>query len=273
VAAVDEAAKAREIALVASQRTAGLIALLGRLDADAFEAPSRLPGWSRMTIVCHLRYGAGALLRMSLDVLEGRPTSYYPAGRARQRPTTLVPTSGEEVGDVLTDWADKAARLDEVWASLDTDAWALTVAEPEHNVDLGSVPLARLALLRLTEVDLHGVDLGVGFADWSDTLIDIALPTRLGWLPARRTNHRDSDRSLQGTWLLAAEGFRWLVSVDGDRVRSGAAGTAPERPRASIAGTRRDLLALVLGRPRQHPLRLEGDTAFAAAFERAFPGP
>ena len=247
--------------------------MLRQLDADGFDARSRLPEWNRLTIVCHLRYGAKALLRMSSDALAGRETSYYPAGRATQRPTTLAPAAGEGPEEVLNDWGRAAGRLDDLWLSLDQQAWAVTVTEPADNCDLGAVPLARLALSRLTEVDVHGVDLDVGFADWSDVLIDVALPTRLAWLPTRRTNHRDFDRSLHGSWLLVADGFRWIVSVEGDRVTSIPARPTIDRARATITGTRRDLLALLLGRPRLHSVAIDGDLEFGASFERAFPGP
>lgn len=155
--------------------------------------------------------------------------------------------------------------------NLDQDTWGITVREPVDNTDLGPAPLARLALARLTEVDVHGVDLGIGARDWSNTLIDIALPTRLAWLPTRRTNHRDVDASVQGSWLLVAPDLRWILSVTGDQVRSAPAAPT-DQARATIKGARRDLLALLLGRPAR-PLTIEGDPEFAAAFGRAFLGP
>jgi hypothetical protein len=42
---------------------------------------------------------------------------------------------------------------------------------------------------------------------------------------------------------------------------------------ASIRGTSRDLLALLLGRTPTARLSLGGDLELAAAFNRAFPGP
>ena len=249
------------------------MAALNELDDDALLAPSELPGWSRLTVVCHLRYGANAVLRMTRDALAGRETAYYPEGRDQQRPRTLEPRAGERPRDVLRDWANVSARLDDAWSSLDEGDWAAEVREPADNPDLGTVPLARLALARLTEVDVHGTDLGIGFADWSETLVDIGLPTRLRWLSSRRTNHRDFDRSLRGTWLLAADnGLRWGVTVDGDRVESAPADENPA-PRAVIAGSARDLLALLLGRRTREPLEFAGDVEFGHAFTRAFPGP
>ena len=174
---------------------------------------------------------------------------------------------------MLDDWASLGDRLDGLWATLEPDAWAVTVTEPADNVDLGPVPLGRLALARLTEVDVHGGDLDIDLADWSTTLVDVALPTRLAWLETRRTSHREADRSVQGSWLLVADELRWLVAVDGDRVTSMPVHGSVAPPRATISGTRRDLLALLLGRERLQPLEITGDAEFAARFERAFPGP
>lgn len=141
------------------------------------------------------------------------------------------------------------------------------------NPDLGTVPLARLALARLTEVDVHATDLGIEAPDWSPLLVDVGLTTRLGWLSTRRTNHRAFDRSLSGPWLLeATDGPRWFVTVNGDRVVSRPA-SADDEPRAVISGSSRDLFALLLGRARRGPLRLSGDVAFDELFEKAFPGP
>lgn len=120
---------------------------------------------------------------------------------------------------------------------------------------------------------MHGVDLDIGFPDWSDTLVDGALPTRLAWLATRRTNHREVDRSVQGAWLLVADSFRWVVSVTGAKITSTPAGRTASRPRATISGSRRDLLALLLGRERHEPLEITGDVEFGTSFERAFPGP
>jgi uncharacterized protein (TIGR03083 family) len=243
------------------------------LDDDSFEARSGLPEWSRLTIVCHLRYGTHALRRMTLDALSGREASYYPDGRERQRDSTLRPAPGEQPADVLDDWESAAAELDRAWSALDDAHWRTEVIEPSDNRDLGTVTLARLALARLTEVDVHGTDLDIDAPDWSTTLVEVALPTRLAWLTTRRSNHRSSERSLRGSWRLrAVDGLDWLVTVDGDRVESRPA-TVNDNADGEIDGSRRDLLALLLGRQPLTPLGFSGDVVFAQSFSRAFPGP
>ncbi len=270
---MEDVAHADELARAAGERTRRLLAALRELQDTEFDEPSELPGWSRLTVVCHLRYGSGALLRMTRDALEGRPTSYYPDGRERQRPTTLHPSQGETPRDVLDDWESTASELDREWSKLGRKQWNTEVIEPADNLDLGTIPLARLALARLTEVDVHGTDLGIGITDWSSTLVTVGLPTRLRWLSTRRTNHREFDRSIQGSWLLeSTDGLRWLVAIDEDRVESRPADHRDDA-RAKIRGSRRELLALLLGRPRHQHLELSGDLTFAQSFERAFPGP
>lgn len=269
---VEDVLHAAEVARAAGSRTASLLHLLSCLEPGELDAPSELPGWNRLTIVCHLRYGASALLRMTRAALGGRETSYYPEGRDRQRPATLRPAPNEAAVDVVEDWRALAGALDEEWAGVG-DRWSTEVIEPPGNPDLGTVPLARLALARLTEVDVHGTDLDIDAPDWSPTLCHVGLITRLQWLATRRTNHRAFDRSITGSWLLSADdGLRWLVAVDRQAVMSRPAADDDEA-RAAIHGSRRDLLALLLGRPQHDPLQFSGDVAFARSFQAAFPGP
>lgn len=176
---MEDVAHADELVRVGSERTHRLLASLRELSVHEFYEPSELPGWDRLTITCHLRYGTRALLRMARDGLAGRETSYYPAGRHRQRPATLRPAPGERPSAVLDDWGSAATELDRAWSAIRGDRWSIDVVEPSDNPDLGTVPLARLALARLTEVDVHGTDLGIGIPDWSSVLVDVGLPTRL----------------------------------------------------------------------------------------------
>jgi hypothetical protein len=232
-----------------------------------------LDDWSRLTVVCHLRHGAKALSRMALDVLAERPTSYYPAGRGRERPGTLVPAPGEAPFDVVESLVAHSQELQRVWGSMEASDWELTIREPDDNPDLGPLPLVRLALMRLTEVEVHGTDLGLGLNDWSSLFVDAALPFRLEWLNVRRTNHREVDDRVQGSWLLVAtDGPAYLVTVAG---RETCMVTADDTASASavIEGTSRDLLALLLGRPTAAPLKITGDQLLATSFSTAFPGP
>jgi uncharacterized protein (TIGR03083 family) len=256
-----------------ARRTDEIVAALGRLGESELHQDSELPGWSRLTIACHLRYGAEAVTRMTTEALGGRPTSYYPGGREAQRAATLAPAAGEAGRAVVDDLGHRGRALHSLWSSLSPGDWTTEVTEPAGAVDLGPVTLTRLALLRLSEVEVHGTDLGIGLGEWSELFVSQALRFRLEWLNQRRANHRSVDGTLQGSWLLVAvDGPAYRVSVAGTEVTS-----RPADPDAAatavIAGSSRDLLALLLGRPAMRPLVVTGDVTFGHGFGRAFPGP
>jgi uncharacterized protein (TIGR03083 family) len=254
-------------------RTDRIVAALSEFDEAGLAVPSELPGWSRLTIACHLRYGAQALSAMTEATLAGRTASYYPRGRAQQRPSTLLPNAGERPEDVCHSLAQSSERLGQLWSSLDGAAGNREIREPADNPDLGSVSLGHLALLRLTEVQVHGSDLGLQLEDWSPFFVGEALRMRLEWLSTRRVNHREVDTDLDGSWLLVAlDGPTYRISVSKEGVDS-APTTSASPARAVIEASSRDLLALLLGRPSVRPLRITGDTAFGEAFSKAFPGP
>ncbi|MDD9372083.1 MAG: maleylpyruvate isomerase family mycothiol-dependent enzyme [Acidimicrobiales bacterium] len=238
--------------------TADVVTALGDADLDA---PSLLPGWSRLTTTCHLRYGAEALRRMTEDALAGRPTSYYPGGRSRQRPITLTPREGESASAVVASLRDESKSLHEGWHTV--NEWATPVVEPPDDIDLGPIELRRLALARLTEVEVHGTDLDVGLGPWSEVFVRHVLPMRLEWLNDRRTNGRHVDASIHASWLLLATDMpvSQVVTVDGPTVVSQSGDSAD----ATITGTGSELLALLLGR---------APAGFAPEdFNRALPGP
>ena len=244
------------------RRTGELVAALVAAGEEGLRTPSELPGWSRLMVACHLRYGARALCWMTDAALAGEPASYYPGGRGVERPGTLEPEPGESPADVVASLAHHAAELDRRWSALDDERWRLVVTEPAGNADLGPQRLDDLAVLRLTEVEVHGTDLGLGLPDWSDTLVAAALPLRL-----RRLERRPFPTGIEASWLLAAtDGPAHVVAIGGGRVRTGPAAGASAG--CLVEGTTRELLALLLGRPRW-----PAPTGAAASFARAFPGP
>lgn len=264
----------RAIADAVRGRTIEVAAALTNLDEAALLAPSALPGWSRLTIACHLRYGAHASGEMTERTLAGRTASFYPRGRAAQRPGTLVPDSGETPRDVVTSLRDAAGALDAHWAAFGPNEWGRTLREPDDSPDLGRANLAMIALLRLTEVEVHGEDLNLGLPDWSDIFVEQALVTRLGWLATRPTGSRGRDSNIRGSWLLVTTDtdLRWLLATDDSDLTSRRASSDADDADTRLEGTARDLLALLLGR-RHQSVHITGDERLAAAFSAVFPGP
>ncbi len=264
--------EAPSLARAVLERTAAITETLLKIDGAELTAPSLLPGWSRLTIACHLRYGAGALCRMTRAAFTGEPTSYYPDGRALQRPGTLSPRHGEDPIDVVASLAGESFWLDQAWRDLVPAEWSTKVVEPPDNVDLGTCSLSHLALLRLTEVEVHGTDLDVGLADWSAEFVAAALPVRVQRLAARRSSQAPRNLSIRSWLLRATDGPTFLVMLDRDDVHTELA-EPTEKASATIEGESRDLLALLLGRPLRGKLRTKGNLEIARSFTRAFPGP
>lgn len=227
--------------------TARLSEALTELDVEGLLADSALPGWSRLTIVCHLRYGARALQSMTTDAEAGREASFYPGGRAGQRPTTLTPDDGESPHEALRSLAEESRALHSLWKQVSD--WNLRVHEPAENADLGPIRLSDLAVLRLTEVEVHATDLQIGLGPWSDAFIDHALPMRLAWLPLRRRNRQLADRDLRRSWLFvrSEDGSAWRVHLSCGAVSTSRAG-ADDEADAVIEATGRELLGFMLGR-------------------------
>lgn len=259
------------ISEAARKRTAEIVSALGA--TDSLVTSSRLPGWTRLTLACHLRYGALASLTMTNDALSGAETSFYPGGRSEERPSTLEPRRGEGPDQVVASLGEESTRLHDRWAQLSEREWQTAVREPQDNSDLGETTVAAIAVMRLTEVEVHGSDLDIGLDDWSEVFVTNALPFRIGRLAVRRSNHRVVDSSIQGSWkLVATDGPSWKICVHRDEVTSDLV-DPDARADAVIEATSRDLLAILLGRPVVSELVTYGDTDLAGSFARAFPGP
>ena len=145
------------MAEAARSRTSEIASALRRA---SLHASSMLPGWSRLTIACHLRYGARASYRMTTDALSGVATSFYPQGRSHQRPATLAPDPGEDPSQVVASLNEESSLLYDAWAKLTPPEWSTEIEEPQGSHDLGRTTVSDLALLRLTELEVHGGDLG-----------------------------------------------------------------------------------------------------------------
>ena len=163
---------------------------------------------------------------------------------------------------------NECAALDALWTNLSEEDWQRRIDDPDH----GAIAVSRLLVLRLTEAEVHGSDLNLpGLDAWDDLFVDRVLPLRLAWLERAR-HHPDADVSLNGSWLISDGHACWRVVADGHNVRAHDADAKADAD-CGIAGSRRDLLAWILGRPTEEPIAHSGNLALANSFKRAFPGP
>lgn len=139
-------------------------------------------GLEHRHVLTHLARNAEAMCRRVEAATRGELVEQYAggaAGRAAEIDAGATRSAQQMVADAL-DWA---ARLDALFADLPDDCWerpVRTVRGDEH-------PVALLPFRRWREVEVHMVDLGVGFtaSDWSQDLVDRALPSLLEGLPRR----------------------------------------------------------------------------------------
>lgn len=237
-------------------------ALVG-LDRSALAAGTELPGWTRLTVACHLRYGAQAVRQIVEATLEGRPSAYYPAGRELQRPTTLAPALGEPAVHVAASLRDEDDHLLSVLGGLAADAWDTPVIEHDDNPDLGDLSILGLVRLRLTEVVVHGTDLGMGLPAWQPDFGRAVLTQRLARRPRPAAGARWSvtiDATDAGAWTVTA--------VDGQlEVARSDAGAA------RLRGTANAHVAALLGRSGIGTIESTGDPVAARAYLDTCIGP
>ncbi|WJV49472.1 maleylpyruvate isomerase family mycothiol-dependent enzyme [Streptomyces flavofungini] len=205
-----------------------LLAAAASLDNASTAEPSRLPGWTRGHVLAHVARNADALV----NVLAGRPM--YVSGEARDADIERDAPRPLEVH--LADLRESAARFqDEGAAPAD---WSRTVELRNGVKDSAfNVPFRRWI-----EVELHHVDLGVGYE--LEDLSEEFTQREIDFLAQRFRNHPG----------LPAVAIR---QDDGRVLATGAVeGVTPEqieegRERAvdvTVSGRRADLLGWLAGR-------------------------
>ncbi|WP_190132449.1 maleylpyruvate isomerase family mycothiol-dependent enzyme [Streptomyces mashuensis] len=157
------------------EATARLLATVTPLDNAALSAPSRLPGWTRGHVLAHLARNADALV----NVLAGRPM--YPSAEARD--ADIERDAQLPAAELLAGLRAAADRFLEQ-AATPAD-WNRTVTLRNGVTDSA----ARVPFRRLAEVELHHVDLGLGY-ELEDVPADFTL-RYTAFLADRFSGHPD----------------------------------------------------------------------------------
>ncbi len=134
------------------------------LDAEAFAAPSLLPGWTRGHVCAHLAGNADGLTNLLTWARTGVETPMYPPGdeRARAIEAAAGRSPAEHAGAVRS---SAAAFAHEV-AELPLDRWDVEVTWRGGAV----TPVRAVLWARLREIEIHHVDLDLAYAParWTD---------------------------------------------------------------------------------------------------------
>lgn len=173
-----------------------LLETVAGMNDETVRKPSRLPGWSVGHVVTHLARNADGHASRLEGALRDEEVPRYPGG-PDQRDREIEEGAARPVRELADDLAGAAARLEEVWTRSEEAGW------PNAHLLAGDRwPTTESPNRRLREVEVHHVDLGLGYeaTDWPDEYVRWELPLSLDALPDRLTRPEDSRRLL--AWLI-----------------------------------------------------------------------
>jgi maleylpyruvate isomerase len=166
---VDEISQALADIQAAAER---LLATAARLTDTEVGEPSLLPGWTRGHVLTHIARNADGLANLLRWASTGTEIPMY---ASREKRDADIEAGAGRGADALTaDVRDSAAAFAEAAATVPERAWTVLVRALRGDPFPASDVLAR----RLSEVEIHHVDLAVGYgpADWPAKFVAAALP-------------------------------------------------------------------------------------------------
>lgn len=181
---------------------ARLLGNVRSLDEPGVRAPSRLPGWSRGHLLTHLARSADAMGNVVTWAVTGVETPGYASPQARE--ADIAAGADRSPDELVDDLVSAHARLLDALTAMTDDARNAAVR-------IGPKPLrgGELAFIRLRELELHHIDLDIGYAPqhWPEifvvTTLD-AIAARAGEHPAGVSRLQDSGSTR--CWDVASAG-------------------------------------------------------------------
>lgn len=177
----DPAGAAAELSVGVDDATGRLRLTAAGLSDQQAREPSRLPGWSRGHLLTHLARNADSLRNLLIWARTGVVTPQYADNNERER--GIEAGAGRTAAELLADLDASAAALAAEAGTLRPADWAAELRG--HGA---SHPAWFTLQRRLTEVEIHHVDLGAGYGpqDWP-------LPFVTGLLPGVATDFAGED--------------------------------------------------------------------------------
>lgn len=169
---------------------------LGRLDDEGVRQPSRLPDWTVGHVLTHLARNADSHVRILDGALSGEHLEQY-AGGAEQRAADIEAGAPRSAEALIDDAVSSFARLEDAWDRMTTEAW-----DGWGTARGVKWPCRDLPFFRWREVEVHHVDLGLGYkiGDWPSAYVSAELPMAVAALPHRLSD--DATRAEVLGWLL-----------------------------------------------------------------------
>jgi maleylpyruvate isomerase len=166
---------------------------LAGLTDDVARQPSLLPDWSVGHVLSHLARNADSVVRRLQGAIRGEIVDQYVGGR-EGRANEIEGGAARSAAELLEDVRASNAAVDALLASAPDDIWD----RPTRPVGGDEQPAHRVVFSRWREVEVHMVDLGLGYAPdrWPAGLVAEWLPPMLTGLA-----HRTDDNALLA-WTL-----------------------------------------------------------------------
>ncbi len=163
------------------------------LDDVAVRAPSQLPEWTVGHVLTHIARNADSVVRRLDGAVRGDSVTQY-AGGVDGRAAEINGGANRSAIELIADVRDSGARLLETLDSVPDDVWDGSVLDLNGR----AMPTTMMAFIRWREVEVHHVDLGLGYTigDWPVSLVQRWLPLLVDDL-----TDRAEDRALMA-WLI-----------------------------------------------------------------------
>ena len=188
--------------------------------------PSLLPGWSRGHVLTHIARNADGLRNLLIWAHTGVATQQY--GSLEERDAQIEAGSGRTAGELAADLASSAHAFMEQARELTDEAWNAEVKAMRGPAHPAWFTLHR----RLTEVEVHHVDLAAGYGpqDWAEWFVTDMLYQVTGRIA-------EQDDAPAVTVTDTSSGRQYLLGHDA-------------RSDRDITGPGPELLAWLLGRSK-----------------------
>lgn len=168
-----------------------LLATIATLTDDQAAAPSLLPNWSRAHVISHLARKTDSHVWLLGGAYVGEIRQQYPEPGMRER--DIDAGARRSAAELREDVASAFLRFETAFDRLPNDLWGW-----EGIVQPGARSLAEIVFRHLRDVEVHHVDLGLGYTPsaWPAAYVEGELKRRLPGLPDR------ANRSSLVAWLL-----------------------------------------------------------------------
>ena len=155
---------------------------VGGVGLDAVRRPSGLPGWSVGHVLTDLARNADSIVRRLAHAERGERVEQYAGGQAG-RAAEIERGARRPPSEIIDDLVAADRQLDAAFAATPSTVWDELVAAGSGDVVIAS----HLAFARWREVEIHHVDLGLGYrpGDWPEAFVERMLERTLPGLPSR----------------------------------------------------------------------------------------